>query len=409
LSDFFQSGLITTLHRLGSARGDRMEAELVYHARAHPVSLVLPCLHTEIRGPALKGIVATLARVPYLHEVIVSVSGTQDWQEFDAVRRFFAPVRNAVCVWGSGPRVGELLARLRQSGLDAGPDGKGRAVWIGIGCALARGESQALAFHDCDILTYDREFLARLCFPIVHPNLGYDYVKGYYGRVTDRLHGRVTRLLVTPLVRSLRRTLGHLPLLEFVDSFRYPLAGEFALTTALARQIRIPSDWGLEIGLLAEVFRNTSLQRICQVELADNYDHRHQELSAEDPQRGLNRMVIDIARSLYHNLASVGVQFDAGFLNTLCASYVRHAQDILRAYSDVALVNGLHFDPHDEEHMVETFASGLRIAGLAFVRDPLPPQQIPNWHRVIAALPECLKDLRDAVRSDASTARRSAR
>jgi glucosyl-3-phosphoglycerate synthase len=289
---------------------------------------------------------------------------------------------------------------LRASGLDAGPDGKGRAVWIGIGCALAEGECQALAFHDCDILTYDREFLARLCLPIAHPNLGYDYVKGYYGRVTDRLHGRVTRLLVTPLVRSLRRTLGHLPLLEFIDSFRYPLAGEFAMTSALARQVRIPSDWGLEVGLLAEVFRNTSLQRVCQVELADNYDHRHQDLCPGDPQRGLNRMVIDIARRLYHDLASVGVQFDAGFLNTLCASYVRQAQESLRAYSDVALVNGLHFDPHDEERMVETFAAGLRIAGLEFVRDPLPQRQIPNWHRVIAAHPESLKELRDSLTAD---------
>jgi glucosyl-3-phosphoglycerate synthase len=400
MSDFYQTGVVTTLHRLGISSVDRMEAELAFHARDNPVSLVLPCLHTEIQGPAVRGIVDVLAKVPFLHEVIVSVSGTASFQEFDAVRRFFRVVPNATCVWGSGPTVGTLLERLRDSGLEPGPDGKGRAVWIGIGYALARGESDALVFHDCDILTYDREFLARLCFPVVHPNLGYDYVKGYYGRVTDRMHGRVTRLLVTPLIRSLRRTLGALPLLDFIDSFRYPLAGEFAMTTALARQVRIPNDWGLEIGLMAEVFRNTSPHRTCQVELADNYDHKHQELSPHDPTRGLNRMVIDIATSLYHNLASVGVQFDAGFLNTLCAAYLRQAQDTISAYADVALVNGLRFDQHDEEILVETFTNGLRTAGLAFVRDPLPPDQIPNWHRVIAALPEFLKDLRYAVQSD---------
>jgi glucosyl-3-phosphoglycerate synthase len=400
MSDFYQTGVVTTLHRLGISSVDRMEAELAFHARDNPVSLVLPCLHTEIQGPAVRGIVDVLAKVPFLHEVIVSVSGTASFQEFDAVRRFFRVVPNATCVWGSGPTVGTLLERLRDSGLEPGPDGKGRAVWIGIGYALARGESDALVFHDCDILTYDREFLARLCFPVVHPNLGYDYVKGYYGRVTDRMHGRVTRLLVTPLIRSLRRTLGALPLLDFIDSFRYPLAGEFAMTTALARQVRIPNDWGLEIGLMAEVFRNTSPHRTCQVELADNYDHKHQELSPHDPTRGLNRMVIDIATSLYHNLASVGVQFDAGFLNTLCAAYLRQAQDTISAYADVALVNGLRFDQHDEEILVETFTNGLRTAGLAFVRDPLPPDQIPNWHRVIAALPEFLKDLRYAVQTD---------
>ena len=397
MSDFHQTGVVTTLHRLGAPGVERLEAQLAFHADRNPVSLILPCLHTEILGTALPRIVEVLASVDYLHEIIVSVSGTAERGEFEAVRRFFAPVRRATCVWSSGPHVGELLEDLRRSGLAPGHDGKGRAVWLGIGYALARGESDSLVFHDCDIQTYDREFLARLCLPMVHPNLGYDYVKGYYGRVTDRLHGRVTRLLVTPLLRSLRRILGDLPLLEFLDSFRYPLAGEFGMRTPLARQVRIPDDWGLEIGLMAEVHRNTSPHRACQVELADNYEHKHQDLSPHDPTRGLNRMVIDIATSLYHNLASVGVQFDAGFLNTLCSAYLRQAQDTISAYADVALMNGLSFDQHDEEILVETFTAGLRTAGLTFVRDPLPPVQIPNWHRVIAARPEFLKELQLAV------------
>jgi glucosyl-3-phosphoglycerate synthase len=211
----------------------------------------------------------------------------------------------------------------------------------------------------------------------------------------------VTRLFVTPLILSLKRTLGReLPLLEFVHGFRYPLAGEFAMKTALARQVRIPSDWGLEVGLLAEVFRNASPQRICQVELCDNYDHKHQDLSPLDPSRGLHRMVIDIATSLFRNLASVGVQFDAGFLNTLCSAFLRQAQDTITAYSDDSRINGLRFDPHDEELVVETFTAGLRAAGFAFVRDPMRAPLIPNWHRVTAAIPEFLSDLRYAVELD---------
>ncbi len=364
------------------------------------MALVLPCLHTEIQGPGLAGIVEVLREVSYLDEVVVSVSGTNERREFDAVRKYFETVPNATCIWGSGPTVGELFDRLRASGLEPGPDGKGRAVWIGIGYALARGRADSLAFHDCDVLSYDREFLARLCFPVIHPNLDYEYCKGYYGRATDRLHGRVTRLFVTPLLNSLVKTLTELPLLEFVRSFRYPLAGEFAMKTALARQIRIPSDWGLEVGLLAEVFRSTSTQRVCQVELCDNYDHKHQDLSPDDPAHGLHRMVIDIASSLFHNLASVGVQFDAGFLNTLCAAYLRQAQDTISAYADEAIINGLRFDQHDEEAMVETFTAGLRGAGLAFVGDPAPKKLIPNWHRVTAALPEFLADLRYAAELD---------
>ena len=400
MSDFHQAGPITTLHRLGPAAPERIEAQLKHFARERPLALVLPCLHTEIEGSGLKRILEVLREVSYLSRIIVSVSGTQDRSAFAAVRDYFRSLPEVVCVWGSGPTVGELLGQGRDSGLKTGPDGKGRAVWVGAGYALARADCDGLVCHDCDVLTYSREFLARLCFPVLHPNLDYDFCKGYYGRATDRLHGRVTRLFVTPLLRSLKDTLGALPLIEFLDSFRYPLAGEFAMKNTLFRQIRVPSDWGLEIGILSEVFRNVSTQRVCQVELADNYDHKHQELSPDDPSRGLHRMVIDIATSLFRNLASVGVQFDAGFLNTLSAAYLYQAQDTVAAYADEALINGLRFDQHDEEAMVETFTAGLRAAGLAFVRDPMQAPLIPNWHRVSAALPDFLTDLRYAVEVD---------
>ena len=105
---------------------------------------------------------------------------------------------------------------------------------MAFGYVLARGQSNVIALHDCDILSYNREYLARLCYPIVHPNLAYEFCKGYYSRVTDRLHGRVTRLYVTPLIRSLQQVFGNHALLTFLDSFRYPLAGEFAMVRDLA-------------------------------------------------------------------------------------------------------------------------------------------------------------------------------
>ncbi len=400
MSDFHQTGVITTLHRLGPRSTERIESELKHHARERPLGLVLPCLYTEVDGPGLARILEVTREVSYLQRVIVSVSGTSNREEFDAVRKFFAPVPEATCVWASGPTVGESIERLEENGLHIGPDGKGRAVWIGAGFALACGDVDSLVLHDCDIVTYDREFLARLCFPVTHPGLDFEFSKGYYGRATNRLHGRVTRLFVTPLLRSLKQILGSLPLLEFLDSFRYPLAGEIAIKANLMRQIRIPSHWGLEIGTLAEVFRNCSPQRVSQVELCDNYDHKHQPLSSEDPSRGLHRMVRDIAASLFQNLASVGLQFDSGFLNTLCAAYLREAQDAVTRYADEALINGLLFDQHDEEVIVETFTAGLRAAGLAFVRSPLGSPLIPNWSRVTAALPELLTDLRYAVELD---------
>jgi glucosyl-3-phosphoglycerate synthase len=231
--------------------------------------------------------------------------------------------------------------------------------------------------------------------------MNYEFAKGYYGRVTDRLHGRVTRLFMMPLLRSMKVVLGPIPLLEYLESFRYPLAGECSMTTDLIRANRIPADWGLEVGVLAEVFRNSALKRICQVELIENYDHKHQDLSEDDASAGLHRMVVDIASSIIRNLASYGVEFEAGFLNTMIAAYVRTAQDAIASYSNDAKLNGLKFDRHAEEVAVETFSSALRRAGLNFVRDPMGAPQIPNWSRVISALPDFLEELKDAVERDA--------
>ena len=405
MADFHQTGSITTLHRLGPTDLGRLEAELRIHANARPIALVLPCLFDELRDTALKTIVETLRGVPYLHQVVVCVDGAERREDFDEMRSAFQGVptldgRGAVLIWSDGPRLRAIRDRLRAEALDPGERGKGRATWLAYGYVLATAEAHVVAVHDCDIRDYPRELLARLCFPTVHPNLNYEFAKGYYGRVTDRLYGRVTRLFMTPLLRAMKSVLGPLPLLEYLDSFRYPLAGECAMTTDLVRINRIPSDWGLEVGVLAEVFRNCSAKRICQVELVENYEHKHRQLSENDPSTGLHRMVVDIASSLIRNLASYGVQFDAGFLNTLIAAYLRTAQDAVARYNDDAALNGLAFDRHEEEVAVETFARALRMAGLSFVRDPMGAPQIPNWSRVSSALPDLLDELRAAVEAD---------
>jgi glucosyl-3-phosphoglycerate synthase len=408
MADFHQGGAITTLHRLGRFDVGRLERQLVSYSRVRPIALVLPCLASELHGPGLKGIVDTLRGVQYQRQIVVSISGADgERAEYEDMRQLFDGVRcidgsGPILLWNSGSRVKALYRRLSEEGLDPGSNGKGRSTWLAFGYVLATNVARVIAVHDCDIRTYDRELLARLCYPTAHPNLNYEFAKGYYGRVADRLFGRVTRLFVTPLLRAMKAVLGSHPLLDYLDSFRYPLAGEVSMTTDLARINRIPADWGLEIGTLVEVYRNSSPKRICQVELAENYDHRHQDLSENDASQGLHRMVVDIASSAIRNLASYGVEFDAGFLNTLTAAYRRTAQDAISSYSDDAALNGLVFDRHEEELAVETFTRALRAAGLGFVRDPMDVPQIPNWNRVASALPGFLDELRDAVEADAA-------
>jgi glucosyl-3-phosphoglycerate synthase len=205
---------------------------------------------------------------------------------------------------------------------------------------------------------------------------------------------------MTPLIRTLEKMAGYLPFLVFLDSFRYPLAGEFAITTDLARIIRLPSDWGLEIGVLSEVFRNCAPRRICEVDICETYDHKHQDLSKDNSDAGLNRMAVDIAKHLFRVIASEGVVISDGFFKSVKAAYLREAQEAIRKYNDDASVNGLAFDRHTEGTAVDTFARSIDIAARAVIEDPLGTPLIPNWNRVTSAVPDFLERLRAAVDED---------
>jgi glucosyl-3-phosphoglycerate synthase len=404
MSDFYQTGMVTTLHRLQGNGLDRIEAELERFASANPIGLVLPALYTEFETPAMQRIVAELARVRYVRHIVLAL-GRASFDQYLKARRFFERFPHPVTfVWIESPRIQALFKRLEEHGLSAGSDGKGRSCWLSYGYLLSTRDCQVIALHDCDILIYTRELLARLCYPVANPNLGFEFCKGFYARVTNQLHGRVTRLFMTPLVRAMESLAPGAPFLRFLDSFRYPLAGEFAMRAGLARVNRIPGDWGLEVGVLAEVFRNCAPARICQVDLADNYEHKHQTLSAEDPTKGLRRMTCDIAKSLFRTLASEGVVFTADHFRALQVRYERMAQDTIARYYADAMLNGLRFDRHAEEVSVAAFTRSLQEAAAEFCTDPLGLPLIPNWNRVLAAVPEFFELLQDAVEQDAREA-----
>lgn len=400
MSDFYQTGEVTTLHGLDRDGLPRLEEELEDYTRAQPIALVLPALFSEFEGEAMKRIRAELSRVAYLRQIVVAL-GQADEEQFEQARAFFAGFPQPVIfLWVSGPRLLRLFDLLSTSNLFTGEDGKGRACWLAYGYVLASGICDIIALHDCDILSYDRRLLARLCYPIVNPNLGFEFCKGYYARVTDRLHGRVTRLLFTPLVRSLYSLIPNQPFLQYLDSFRYPLAGEFAMRAELTRVTRIPGDWGLEVGMLAEIYRNRSITRICQVDLADNYEHKHQPLSEEDPDKGLMRMTCDISKTLFRTLASEGIAFTEGLFRALEVRYVRMAEDTITRYYADARLNGLEFDRHLEEQAVAAFARSIRLAAQCYMEDPLGKPLIPNWNRIVSAIPNFFDLLLEAVRAD---------
>jgi len=400
MSDFFQNGEIAAFHRLIERDLSELEGEIEEAATHRPISLVLPYIPVELEGPGLPKIIQELKEVRYLKNIIVTV-GRANAEEFSQAKRFFSVLpQRPKLIWCTGPRIEGIYELFEENGINVGEDGKGRSAWTAYGYILGLEDSQVIALHDCDIVTYNRDLLARLCYPVANPNMGFDFCKGYYSRVTNQMHGRVTRVFVTPLIRALKETLGPNQFLDFLDSFRYILAGEFSMDVDVAHLIRIPGDWGLEVGVLAEIHRNCALRRICQVDLSDNYEHKHQPLTLEDPNKGLLKMGTDIAKSLFRTLASMGYTFTNEVFVTLRASYLRIAQDLIARYEFDSEINGLTYDRHKEGSAAEAFVRCIVSAGQQFLETPFEVPHIPNWNRVLSAVPNIKELLIDAVEKD---------
>ncbi|GHE02408.1 glycosyl transferase [Defluviimonas sp. 20V17] len=401
MADFHQTGSVATLHNLHQRPIAELERRLDLIAETRKITLILPSLFSELETPALEGIVDELAGARYINHIVIGLDRA-DADQFAYARDFFSrlPQRHDI-LWNDGPRLRAIHDGLSTARLAPEEPGKGRNVWYCIGHTLASANSDVVALHDCDIVTYKREMLTRLVYPVANPEFPYQFCKGYYPRIANhKLNGRVTRLLVTPLLLTLQKCCGPSDYVEYLKSFRYPLAGEFAMRTAILPDMRIPSDWGLEIGVLSEVWRNLSRHAVCQTDIAEHYDHKHQPLSEEDATRGLSRMSMDICKALFRKLATDGVTFSTERFRTIKATYYRIALDLVEMYYNDAKMNGLSVDRHTEEKSVELFAANIVEAGNVFLENPMETPFIPNWSRAQSANPDILRLIREAVRED---------
>ena len=71
------------------------------------------------------------------------------------------------------------------------------------------------------------------------------------------------------------------------------------------------------------MYRNYAGNRLCQVDIADNYDHKHQDISLTNTSKGLSKMSIDIIKAIIRKLASQGETFSMSIFRSLKATYYR--------------------------------------------------------------------------------------
>ena len=401
MSEFSQNGIISTLHDFGTKSTAEIEKELLSFSGQRKMELILPCLYSELEGSALPKIVKEISKTKYLDHIIVGLDKANSKQAKKAWK-FFKKLNTPFSIlWNDGPSMKKLDQELKKKDLAPSELGLGRNVWYCLGMCIARDSARSVALHDCDIKTYDRRMLAKLLYPVVNPTFNFEFCKGFYPRIADnKMNGRVARLLVFPLLTALEKTIGKSEYLEFMKSFKYPLAGEFSFRRNVLPELRISSDWGIEVGILSEMQRSFSPQNICQVDLADIYDHKHQILSIDDETKGLSRMSIDIIKTFIKKLATQGNTFSREKFRSLKATYYRSALDLIDIYRSDAEMNGLKLDTHTEEKTVELFARNIMKAGEAFILNPMDTPFIPTWSRIKSAIPDFLKRLKNAVNED---------
>ncbi|WP_338741700.1 glycosyl transferase family 2 [Haloplanus salilacus] len=315
-------------------------------------AVVVPMTEREYGGLAPDRVLSALERVDPA-EVVVPlrapadrVAPFHDWLTgFDL---------SLSVLWCNGPRLEELLD---DHGL-GGEFGKGRDVWLGLGQTLDR---EFVAVHDADTKSYTPADVPRLLFPLAH---GHTFSKGYYARVeNERLYGRLFRLFFVPLVRALS-TACEAPILRYLESFRYALAGEFAATTDLVARLRPQRSWGLEVGTLGDAFEHAGFEGSAQVDLG-TYEHDHRSVSGPT---GLSEMCRHVSSALLRVVEEAGVDPDYG---TLPDRYREAAETLVEGYELDTAFNGLSYDRADELEQAAAYADAIEPPG--------PDRRLPAW------------------------------
>lgn len=357
---------ILTLPLLRQVSAAALVSLLAARRENSPVALVLPCHVRELGTPALDQIVRELGTCgDWLSRVVIGLDGADEAGFLRAGEVFRSLPLPVSILWNDSPQSRAGFGMFAEDFPAALQPGKGRNVWKCLNWLFEAGHQGIVAVHDCDIAGYTADMLARLCAPVGEG--GITFCKGYCARYSDRLHGRVERLLLQPLLAAARSA--GLPepagtLVENLSRWRYVLAGEMAFDFRTGAEcLRLPSGWGLETAVAMQVSAEWPGQ-IAQAELAANYEHRHHDLCAAEPSQGLHRTAIEVAAAFFEG---IGWQHQPA----ITAAWPRASRNALEQSRIISLMNGLTWPETAEQEAATLF--GQIVARSAPATAPLLP------------------------------------
>ncbi|GAA2162447.1 glucosyl-3-phosphoglycerate synthase [Actinomadura napierensis] len=245
------------LRRRTSTAGDWPAHVLLDAKGGAGISVVLPARDEEATVGAIVAAVRTelMERVPLVDEIVVVDSRSTD--------------RTAAVAAAAGA---EVVAQDDVLPGHGRMSGKGEALWK----SLAATSGDLIVFVDADLRGFTSSYVTGLLGPLLtDPSVG--YVKGCYDRPliegerrVEGGGGRVTELVARPLINL------HWPLLAGVMQ---PLGGEYAGRRALLERLPFVTGYGVELGLLLDVYQDAGLDAIAQVDLGRRV-HAHQSTEA---------------------------------------------------------------------------------------------------------------------------------
>jgi phosphoserine phosphatase SerB len=155
--------------------------------------------------------------------------------------------------------------------------GKGASMRDGM--LLAKNE--IIVYLDADILTYPANIIEMLSAPIVNDDA--DFVKSSF----ERQAGRVTELVAKPLLSFLFHDL---------SKFNQPLSGMIAGKKSFFRKIEFENDYGVDIGILIDMFSLGARIREINIGYIENRMQSWEQLAKMS--REVSRSILKRAKNL---------------------------------------------------------------------------------------------------------------
>jgi len=239
------------------------------------ISLALPALdEQETVGKVINMMKKELIRkVPLLDEIVLIDSNSTD-RTREIAKKTGVPVYIHQ----------HLLERL------GARQGKGEALWK----SLLVTSGDIIVWVDTDIVNIHPRFVYGIIGPLLL-NSQIQLVKGFYRRplrVGEKMQagggGRVTELTARPLLNLFYPEL---------SGVVQPLSGEYAGRREALEQVSFFSGYGVETGLLIDIYEKFGLQAIAQVDLLERI-HHNQHLEA------LSKMSFAIIQTVFRKLES---------------------------------------------------------------------------------------------------------